>query len=82
MSAALACPFAPTVVTITELSGSDGFTAVTASGLPVSVQLVGTLALPLPLAAGLQVSIAGVITSDSEQPLIVEVAAGDVRLAG
>ena len=79
---ALACPFAPTVVTITELSGNDGFTAVTASGLPVSVQLVGHAGPPDALAPGLQVSIAGVITSDSEQPLVVEVAAADVRLAG
>ena len=62
VSAALACPFAPTVVTVTELSGADGFTAVTGSGLPVSVQLVGTLALPVPLAVGLQVSIAGTIS--------------------
>ena len=82
LTAASGCPFAVTVVSVTELSGTDGFTAVTASGLPVSVQLAGTLALPIALTPGLQVGIAGTISSDSGEPLVVEVAAADVRLAG
>jgi RNA polymerase sigma factor (sigma-70 family) len=81
LAAASGCPFAVTVVSVTELSGADGFTAVTAGGVPVSVQLAGTPSLPVPLSPGLQVSVVGTISS-APDPLVVDVAAADVRLAG
>jgi RNA polymerase sigma factor (sigma-70 family) len=81
LTAALGCPFALTVVSVTGLSGADGFTAVTAGGVPVSVRLAGAPSLPIPLAPALQVSVVGTISS-APDPLVVDVAAGDVQLGG
>jgi RNA polymerase sigma factor (sigma-70 family) len=80
---ALQCPFSVSVVTVTEVPGGGGFSAVTAAGRPVSVQLVGAQgALPITLATGLRVSINGTVSSGPGERLAVQVAVGDLRLDG
>ena len=67
-------------MTVLEVSGG-GFRATTGGQRTVAVELLGTPPLALPLAPGLRVGFAGVVTSAGQQAS-VEVAAGDLRPAG
>lgn len=83
LATAVGCPFAVSIVTITEVSGTGEFSATTSAGRPVRVRLVGAQgALPVAMSPGLRVSLAGVVSSGPGEPLTVDVAPADLRLAG
>lgn len=72
---ALGCPFAESIVTVTAAS-AGGFQATTSAQRSVSVEVSEGLGLPVTIAPGLQLAIAGTVASESA------VVATDVRLAG
>ena len=82
LPAAVGCPFAMSVVTVVALPAGAELIA-TAGDLSVAVRLMGGSGLPLTVAPGIKITIAGTVeAAPSASQLTVTVDAGDIRLAG
>ena len=80
---AFGCPFAPTTLTVTDVSADEGFWATTANQQVVWIHLVGPGESPVQIVPGQQLSVAGQISAARSQPGQMGLpAAGDPRAAG
>ena len=67
-SRALGCPFAPTTLTVTEVTADEGFWATTATQELIWIHLVGQGESPFDIEPGQQLSVAGRISAPQTQP--------------